>query len=91
MRRQLAEAQDVARRLESTWNSMTKNQGEIERLLSQERARTAQLKEQVSKTEAESPSRGSWSEVGSQKPPMQQECQGPPQAAEQRALEAEEA
>ena len=89
LRQQLAAAEDKARRWESSENSMAKHQGETERQLNQERLRAAQLRDQVIKTETELTS-SSWSEVGSQKPSVQRECQGPPQAAEQSAPAAEE-
>ena len=90
LRQQLAEAQAVARKLEATENSMSKNQGETERLLANEKARTAELQEKVQKTEAESQqSSGSWTKVGSQEPPVQT-CQGPPRVEEPRAPETEE-
>ena len=72
LRQQLAEAQRLAQKLDQSENSLAKSHGETERLLHQERLRAAHLRDQVNRTETELTSSGSWSEVGSQRPPVQQ-------------------
>ena len=89
LRQQLAEAQEKARLFEQSESSMAKHQGETERMLNQERTKTAQLKEQMRRV-AETNSSGSWSEVGSQQTQQQPQSQGPSLFGEAQGARAEE-